>query len=260
MYSIVYLKMNRLLPGMRPLFLAAPLFIALLGALVCGCSDEKTVIPEDDITDQREKTFEEQKIISRIDDPSGRNDGRASGGGRTVVSQASKMRAKGFIGSFVREGSAEVSLGRHAVREILSFRGPAGSAEAPLWQALDLKKVNSEALHMIQRASPEARRRIIKDLEIFLVFKAAYDGMSQQERLEMIDAWKELYGSKLPPEPKEDGFYPLFWLRKNPIFWDRGGQFWWWADRALRKDPRFQIDETGRVIITLTEPKRIFTS
>ena len=98
-----------------------------------------------------------------------------------------------------------------------------------------------------------------KDLEIFLVFKEAYDPLSQGERLGLIARWKEKFGSEEPPESEEE-FSPLFWLRKNPIFWKKGGQFWWWAAHALMADEGFRIMDDGRVIIDLPEAESLFSS
>jgi hypothetical protein len=125
---------------------------------------------------------------------------------------------------------------------------------------MDIKEMHSEALHMVQRTTRDGRARIFKDMEIFLVFKTAYDTLTHVEQLEIIRAWQEKHGRRTPPLPEEESLYPLCWLRNNPIFWKRGGRFWWWAAHALMKDENFRIDEEGRVLYTLPKKNRTFTS
>ena len=134
-----------------------------------------------------------------------------------------------------------------------------GEDEVPEWLPLDRKALLTEALHFAQRSPRAVRNRYFKDLEIFLVFKAAYESLNPEDRASLVRRWMEDYGSEIP-EVSKDREAPLYWLRTNEVFWERGGRFWWWAGNALLTDPGFRVEEDGRVIIDLKESKRIYTS
>ncbi len=176
-----------------------------------------------------------------------------------LVKEAERIRDPAFRLGYIRENNANVSLGQRTVLEILNFRGPAQGDALPRLMPLDMKEIHRETLHMVQRSPPAAKNRIFKDFEIFLVFKAAYENISHADRVAVVQQWKARVGEKEPGVP-EDKIYPLFWLRENPIFWKRGGHFWWWAAHALMGEGGLKVLKDGRVFIRLPGAKRSFHS
>jgi hypothetical protein len=143
---------------------------------------------------------------------------------------------------------------------MLAFTGPTGEYTAQRLLPLDLRELEPAALSVVQRKDKDRKKQFFKDLEIFMVFTAAYESLDPADRLAWITDWQERFGKAEPPQPKGDGAYPLWWLRESPVFWERGGQFWWWAAHALRKSEGFNIDDQGRVSVTLPDGKGKFSS
>lgn len=234
------------------------LILSLSAGLAAACSDKiDEPVPED--------LFQEYGEGEGKDEPTSetKKEDKVSSKPKRVraklVKRASPLREKDFPLRFIREGHTEVLLGQQSVLEILAFTGPTQDFQDIPRMPRDIMKINKEVLHMAQRSSRDVRTRFFKDLEIFLVFKAGYDAMSHEARLDLVNRWKKRYGIEPPPEP-EDADSPCAWLRTNPLFWKKGGRFWWWASHALMKEEGLKILEDGRVLIQLPEFDRPYTS
>lgn len=240
-------------------------FYPLILLLAAGCPDGETSIPVEELDRllEEETAIAAGEVVSRIEgepEPAPEEDERPRARRTKVVKQARRLRDKEFQQNYIRNGYSEVAFGYQIIKEILTFTGPTQDYRKPQLRPLDIEEVHTEALHMVQRRPPQERKAIFQDLEIFLVFKAAYDSLSQEARLEMIRDWQEKHGVQPPPAPEGGNAYPLSWLRENKVFWKRGGRFWWWAQSALRKDGGFGIDDKGRVFFTPPHGRRTFTS
>ncbi len=254
------------LPAPRPVFLlrsrkSCLLAVFLLAACCPACSEKPEAVSADALQDIIERTSTEKKIVSDINGAASPSTSDSLGKLKlTVVKNASMLREKEFLLRLIREDYRATALARQTAREILSFTGPTAEQKPMTLRPLDIKEIYSETVHMVQRSSRPAKLRILKDLEIYLVFRAAYDSLDHEDKLSLIRKWNDSTGSALPPKPEESTVFPLFWLRENPIFWKRGGRFWWWASHALMQDDNFRIEDDGRVLFILPDKKAAFSS
>jgi len=180
---------------------------------------------------------------------------------RSVVKAARQWRDSDFQKSYSRNNYQEACAGQRMIIDLLTFKSPLydDGEKFPIWQPLDRKEILNEGVRYVQRSPRKARPRFFKDIEVFLVFKALFNTLKHPAKVKLINRWKKEHGSTLPEGGKSRDS-PLYWLKSNSIFWNRGGRFWWWAYHALEKDKGFMIDNKGRVLISLPEMNRIFTS
>ncbi|MFH1998362.1 MAG: hypothetical protein ABIK28_01715 [Planctomycetota bacterium] len=236
------------------------LFAGFACLTLCGCWDERTSLPQEELDRLAPAAVPEKEIISKIEGDSPESLGVKMKLARTFVKPAAQLRSPAFQKAYFNNSYSEVAMGQQLIQEMLSFTGPMQDYQVPQWYPQDILKMHSEALHMVQRCPPEGRKQIFQDMEIFLVFKALYDDLSQEERIDLVKGWQRKHGHKASPVPEGESYYPLFWMRNNPMFWEKGGRFWWWAAHALMKDPLFQIEKDGRVLIVHPDNKRVYTS
>jgi len=157
------------------------------------------------------------------------------------VRKVSPFLKNDFLFDVVKNRTIAVNRALPAVMTLFSFPGPAHLTDPPQFNRQVVRKIRDLFVQSLQEAPNKNRFIFQNDMEIFLVFNAAFEKMSDREKEDLFARWRDAIGEHEPPPPPNTRRYPLFWLRENAKLWGIGGQAWWWAYHALKNDPAFSF-------------------
>ena len=219
----------------------------LLAACLAGCSrpERPEILP----SGTRERAAAAAARV--VDEIEGRNPGGPSETRVVVVDAVSIFRNPDFTRGLVNAAPQILTPCVDAVVRMLTFPGPWGGAPREVTPSM-MKAVNESVVRAFRAAPARGKRQFMEDLEVFMVFHAAWEAMNRPERDRLMRRWVEAAGTGDPPRPAAR-VYPLAWLRGDPVLWPLGGRAWWWARAALVRDSAFAWSKAEGAEFTLED-------
>lgn len=195
----------------------------------------------------------DEGVIDRIDGDDGYTSTRTE-----ILDSTRPFVEKGALRDLTNPNSKLFNRAVKAVMGMMAFHLPWEETGPASFDPSTVKAVREAFLRAYRRGRDKGKRQCVSDIEIFLVFQAAFRSMPPDERDTLFERWRKEKGEAEPPK-LATGSYPLFWLREDPVLWSVGRGSWWWTYHALRDDPAFSYSREDGAFFT-TPSGTVFTS